>query len=132
MKITLKRGTVYSLIRKASRDLDLRFLGAQERSSAESWLLFHLGKRASARKGKATAPRMIKGEWYELRTSKQTHQLKLLEQFGGPDGRYLLFTKGSLRLPAAIRKRKRKRKVLVAPIVDGRLDKSRTRVELRD
>lgn len=103
-RITLRRGTVYSLIRKSSRELAVRFIGAEERTTAESWLLFHLSKQASARKGKATAPKMIKGEWYKLRN--RSHQLRLLEQFGGPDGRYLLFTRSAFLFPAAVRVRK--------------------------
>ena len=88
--LRLKKGTVYALERKASRELDVRFLGATGHDALMTWLLVRLEPRANARRGRATQPQLIRKEWYELVRSGSRLRLQLLEQFRGPDGRYLL------------------------------------------
>ncbi len=99
MRLRLKRGAKYVLHRRASAPLDLTFVSGQPRSDSKTWLLFRLSKRAAARRGKATAPQLIRKEFYEVeRSNGRRKQVKLVEQFVAVDGRYLLFSSIPLKL----------------------------------
>lgn len=101
MMSRLRRGRSYLLHRRASSSLSLTFVGSEVRDAATTWHLFKLGKRAAARKGKRTAPQLIKNEFYEIeRSTGQRKQVRLVGQFMSNDGRYVLLSSSIFRLKA--------------------------------